>query len=150
GRWRRGAGRCDLPPGRRSGASRRPQRRRPAARAGVRPRGPDPAVRGRVPPPAVRVALLSRAAHPLHEPGGLERAVYHLARHLQAHGVETVLLTRPPTRAGSFPGEVVTVPYGGRASAHGRVLDRTLRYPRFAEGLGEKAAALVREGRVDL
>ena len=43
----------------------------------------------------MRVALLSRGAHPLHEPGGMERAVYHLAKHLQRRGVETVLLTRP-------------------------------------------------------
>jgi glycogen synthase len=98
----------------------------------------------------VRVALLSRAVHPLHEPGGLERAVYHLARHLQAQGIETVLLTRPPTREGSFPGEVVTVPYGGRPASHGRVFDRSLHYPRFADRLGERAAAFVREGRVDV
>jgi glycosyltransferase involved in cell wall biosynthesis len=99
----------------------------------------------------VRVALLSRAAHPLHPEGGLERAVYHLAKHLQAQGVETVLLTRPATRDGSFPGEVVTVRYESvRAGRHGRVLDRTLNYPRFALRLGEVAAALVRAGRVDL
>jgi len=98
----------------------------------------------------LRVALLSRGAHPLHDPGGLERAVYHLARHLQARGVETVLLTRPATREGTFPGEVLTVPYGGRASAHGRILDRTLHYPRFSDRLGERVAALVRAGRVDV
>ena len=98
----------------------------------------------------MRVALLSRGAHPLHEPGGLERAVFDLARHLQARGVETVLLTRPATREGTFPGEVLAVPYGGRAARHGRVLDRTLYYPRFAHRLGEKAAALVRARRVDV
>ena len=57
----------------------------------------------------MRVALLSRGAHPLHDPGGMERAVYLLAKHLQARGVETVLVTRPPTRGGHFPGRVVTV-----------------------------------------
>jgi glycogen synthase len=98
----------------------------------------------------MRVALLSRAAHPLHAPGGLERAVYHLAVHLQAQGVETVLFTRPATREGEFPGEVVTVPYGGRRSGHGRVLDRSLHYPPFAARLGEAAAAMVRAGRVDV
>jgi glycosyltransferase involved in cell wall biosynthesis len=95
------------------------------------------------------VALLSRGAHPLHEPGGLERAVYHLARHLQAQGVETVLFTRPPTVPGSFPGEVVTVPYGPER-AHGRVLDRTLRYPRFSHRLGAAVAERVRRGAVDV
>jgi glycogen(starch) synthase len=97
----------------------------------------------------MRVALLSRAAHPLHEPGGMERAVYEQARQLGRRGVEVVLLTRPATREGAFPGEVVTVDYGP-ARGHGRVLDRTLRYPRFAERLGEKVAELVRAGRVDL
>ncbi|HEV8255098.1 MAG TPA: glycosyltransferase family 4 protein [Vicinamibacteria bacterium] len=97
----------------------------------------------------MRVALLSRAAHPLHEPGGMERAVYELARQLQRRGVEVVLLTRPPTRGGDFPGTVVTVDYGP-ARGHGRVLDRTLHYPRFAERLGETVAGLVRAGRVDL
>ena len=67
---------------------------------GVLARGARPALRGRLPEARVRVALLSRAAHPLHDPGGMERAVYHLAKHLQARGVETVLVTRPATRGG--------------------------------------------------
>lgn len=99
----------------------------------------------------MRVALLSRAAYPLHAPGGLERAVYYTAKHLRERGVDTVLITREATRQGSFPGDVVTVPYGtGRDAAHGRVLDRTLHYPRFAVRLGEVAAEMVRQGRVDV
>ena len=98
----------------------------------------------------MRVALLSRGAHPLHAPGGMERAVYHLARSLQGRGVETVLFTRPATLPGSFPGEVVVVPYGGPGEGHGRVLDRTLRYPRFSMRLGEAVAARVRAGAVDV
>jgi len=96
------------------------------------------------------VALLSRAAHPLHPPGGMEKAVYHLATRLQGRGVETVLVTRPATRAEPFPGDVVTVPYGGRAEGHGRILDRTLRYPRFSARVGDAVAEMVRAGRVDL
>jgi len=96
------------------------------------------------------VALLSRAAHPLHAPGGMETAVYHLAARLQDRGVETVLVTRPATRAEPFPGDVVTIPYGGRAEGHGRILDRTLRYPRFSARVGEAVAEMVRAGRVDL
>jgi glycosyltransferase involved in cell wall biosynthesis len=97
------------------------------------------------------VALLSRAAHPLHAPGGLERAVFHLATHLQALGIETVLLTRTPTREGQFPGEVLTFPYGHLpAVRHGRVLDRLLHYPPFADRLGRAVADLVRTGRVDI
>lgn len=98
----------------------------------------------------MRVALLSRAAHPLHEPGGMERAVYLLARHLQARGVETVLVTRPATRAGAFPGRVVAVPYTYGGTRHGRVLSRTLHYPAFARRVGDTVAAMVRGGEVDL
>ena len=99
----------------------------------------------------MRVALLSRAAHPLHAPGGLERAVYHLATHLQARGVETVLLTRTPTRDDRFPGEVMTFPYGRLpAVRHGRILDRLIHYPPFAERLGDAVAGLVRAGQVDV
>jgi glycogen(starch) synthase len=79
----------------------------------------------------------------------MERAVYELARHLQAKGVETTLLTRPRTEAGSFPGRVVEVPYGA-SRRHGSVLDRTLRYPRFAERLGEAVAGLVRDRAIDV
>ncbi len=95
------------------------------------------------------MALLTRAAHPLHPPGGMERAVFHLARHLQARGVDTVLLTRPATEGGSFPGRVIEVPYGA-GRRHGSVLDRTLRYPAFSLRLGREAARLVRAGEVDV
>jgi glycosyltransferase involved in cell wall biosynthesis len=100
----------------------------------------------------MKVALLSRSAHPLHEPGGMERAVYLQAKHLRARGVETFLVTRPPTRTeGAFPAEVVTVPYGGtRPGAHGRVLDRVVHYPGFSARAGEAAARLVRERGVDV
>lgn len=97
----------------------------------------------------MRVALLTRAAHPLHAPGGMERAVHGLAVHLQRRGVETVLFTRPATEKGVFPGAVVTVPYG-HFGRHGSVLDRTLSYPPFAMRLGEAVAAEVRRGAVDV
>lgn len=99
----------------------------------------------------MRVALLSRSVHPLHPPGGMERAVFHLATHLRAAGVETILLTRPRTEtAGPFPGDVIEVPYGPPGALHGRILDRTLRYPRFSERVGDAVANLVRETRVDI
>lgn len=99
----------------------------------------------------MRAALLSRAVFPLHDPGGMERSVYHLATHLKRRGVDTVLFTRPATEAGSFPGEVVTVPYDRfPAGGHGRVLDRTLNYPGFAFRLGDAVATRVRAGEVDV
>jgi glycogen synthase len=96
--------------------------------------------------------LLSRSAYPLHDPGGMERAVYLQAKHLQARGVHTVLVTRPATHDGAlFPGEVVTVPYGSRRiGAHGRVLDRIVHYPAFSARVGEAVARLVRERAVDI
>ncbi len=100
---------------------------------------------------------MSRAAHPLHPPGGLERAVYDLALHLQRRGVETVLFTRPAADAdadlasGEFPGEVRTTPYGPRrGQTHGRVFDRVLYYPRFSWRLGQDVAQQVRDGRIDI
>ena len=98
----------------------------------------------------MRVALLSRSAHPLHDPGGMERAVYLLAKHLQARGVDTVLVTRPATRGETFPGRVVTVPYGDTGRRHGRVLSRTLHYPAFAARVGDTVADMVRAGEVDI
>lgn len=99
----------------------------------------------------MKVALLSRSAEPLHAPGGLERAVFEQARHLQRRGVETVLFTRPATEPASFPGRVESVPYGRLTGLrHGRVLDRALLYPPFARRMGRAVAAAVRRGEVDV
>jgi glycogen(starch) synthase len=98
----------------------------------------------------LKVALLSRSVHPLHAPGGMERAVHHLARSLRARGAETFLVTRPALHDGAFPAEVVTVPWGGPAGSHGRVADRVLRYPRFTRRVGEAAARLVKERGIDV
>jgi glycogen(starch) synthase len=99
----------------------------------------------------VKVALVSRGAHPLHEPGGMERAVYHLARQLQARQHEVHLYTRPALHGRPFPGRVVEIPYRRwSVGAHGSVLDRTLNYPGFAERLGARLEASVRDGSVDV
>ena len=98
----------------------------------------------------MKIALLSRSAHPLHDPGGMERAVFGLGKHLAERGHRPILFTRPATRAGVFPGELVTVPYGALPWArHGSVLDRTLLYPGFAERVGAAVTARVRAGEVD-
>jgi glycosyltransferase involved in cell wall biosynthesis len=99
----------------------------------------------------MKVALLARAAHPLHAPGGMERAVYLLAKHLRAQGADVTLFTRPGRDLDLFPGRVVTVRYARwPAGAHGRVLDRTLNYPPFAVAVGARVAEEVRAGGFDV
>jgi len=99
----------------------------------------------------VKVALLSRSAHPLHPPGGMERAVYSLAKHLRALGVDVTLFTRPGKNAEAFPGHVVTVKYQRfHLGPHGRVLDRTFNYPTFSLLMGREVAARVRAGEIDV
>ena len=99
----------------------------------------------------MRVALLSRSAHPLHPPGGMERAVYSLAKHLRAQGVDVTLFTRPGKNPEAFPGRVVTVKYQRfHLGPHGRVLDRTFNYPAFSLLMGREVAARVRAGEIDI
>jgi glycosyltransferase involved in cell wall biosynthesis len=99
----------------------------------------------------MKVALLSRSAHPLHPPGGMERAVYSLAKHLRAQGVDVTLFTRPGKNAEAFPGRVVTIKYQRfRLGPHGRVLDRTFNYPAFSLLMGHEVAARVRKGDIDI
>jgi glycosyltransferase involved in cell wall biosynthesis len=99
----------------------------------------------------VKVGLLARGVHPLHEPGGMERAVYHLATQLGRLGHAVTLFTRPRLHDRPFPGEVLEVPYQRwRVGVHGSVLDRTLNYPAFAARLGEAVAERVRAGALDV
>ena len=99
----------------------------------------------------MRVALLSRSAHPLHPPGGMERAVYSLAKHLRAKGVDVTLFTRPGKNPEAFPGHVVSVKYQRfHLGPHGRVLDRTFNYPTFSALMGKEVAARVRAGEIDI
>ena len=99
----------------------------------------------------MRVALLSRSAHPLHPPGGMERAVYSLAKHLRAQGIDVTLFTRPGKSPESFPGRVETIKYQHyQVGLHGRVLDRTLNYPTFSALMGKAVADRVRRGEIDI
>ena len=99
----------------------------------------------------MRVALLSRSAHPLHPPGGMERAVYSLAKSLRALGVDVTLFTRPGKNPEGFPGHVVTVKYQRfHVGGHGRVLDRTFNYPTFSTLMGHEVAERVRRHELDI
>jgi glycogen synthase len=94
---------------------------------------------------------VARGAHPLHEPGGMERAVYHLATQLRRQGHAVTLFTRPRIHDRPFPGDVVEIPYEKlRVGTHGGVLDRTLNYPGFAWRVGEVIAARVRRQELDV
>ena len=108
----------------------------------------------------LRVGVVARSVAPLHGVGGLERSVHDLVRYLAAHDVRVTLITRPPARAGmdaatAIDSRLVTIyvpyrtfPFAGRRGT--TVLDRSTAYPIFGMNAGRTAAALVREGRLDL
>lgn len=104
----------------------------------------------------LRVAVLARSVHPLHGVGGLERHVHDLVVHLARRGVAITLITRPPRdplHGSSLPARLVTVPYVTFPGAGRRgttVLDRATAYPVFGWRAGQRAAALVRTGMVDV
>jgi glycogen(starch) synthase len=81
----------------------------------------------------------------------MERAVYSLAKHLRALGVDVTLFTRPGKNAEAFPGRVVTVKYQRfHVGPHGRVLDRTFNYPAFSTLMGREVASRVKLGEIDI
>jgi glycogen synthase len=114
--------------------------------------------------PDLRVALVSRAVHPLHGFGGLERHVADLARHLARRFVDVTLITRPPddsvtpAEAATLIGDrgpltvrfvpYTTFPFAGRRGT--TVIDRSTAYPLFGLRAGRLAASLVRAGAVDI
>jgi glycogen(starch) synthase len=107
---------------------------------------------------ARRVAVVARSVFPLHGPGGLERSVYDLVRHLARAGIEVTLITRtPPTPpdAGAIDPRITmlfvsyrTFPLAGRRGT--TVLDRSTAYPLFGERAGRVAWELVEQGAIDL
>ena len=107
---------------------------------------------------ARRVAITARSVFPIHGPGGLERSVYDLARHLARQGVAVTLITRSPAEAVE-PGAVDpgvslvfvpyrTFPFAGRRGT--TVIDRSTAYPLFGARAGAVAAAMVERGEVDI
>ncbi len=112
----------------------------------------------------LRVAIVSRAVHPLHGVGGLERHVADLARHLARRSTEVTLITRPPD-APTSPGAAAaaigdgapvsvrfvpyaTFPFAGRRGT--TVLDRSTAYPLFGLRAGREAGRLARAGSIDV
>jgi glycogen synthase len=107
---------------------------------------------------ARRVAVVARSVFPLHGPGGLERSVFDLVRHLLRADVAVTLITRTPAEpvdpAAIDPRLTMqfvpywTFPFAGRRGT--TVLDRSTAYPLFGERAGRAAWELVQQGAIDL
>lgn len=106
----------------------------------------------------LRVAVVARSVFPLHQVGGLERHVHDLVNYLAAAGLQVTLITQPP-KPNRPPGDLDsrisvrhvpyrTFPYAGRRWT--TVLDRSTAYPLFGLRAGQLAAALVRQGAIDI
>lgn len=110
----------------------------------------------------LRIAIVTRAMASLHGPGGLERHVDDLVRHLLASGTAVTLITRPSTRVvDSQQSEILnhqnltfhpisyrTFPgFGYRGTT---ILDRNSAYPFFGWRAGRVAARLAQDGQIDL
>jgi glycogen synthase len=106
----------------------------------------------------LRVAITARAVFPIHGPGGLERSVFDLARHLAREGALITLITRTPTtrpnpdaigpRVSLLFVPYRTFPLAGRRGT--TILDRSTAYPRFGARAGALAAQLVSRGEIDI
>jgi len=106
---------------------------------------------------SLRVAVVARAAAPLHGVGGLERSVGDLSRHLASHGVAVTLIT-PPPRPGADATELAgitqhPVPYRTFPGANRKgttVIDRSTAYLLFGHRAGQAAGRLVEAGAIDI
>lgn len=114
----------------------------------------------------LRVLVLTRAVHPWHGVGGLERHTGDLVRHLLARDVRISLVMPPPRRDaggddlvggdGAFDDPRLTThvvpyrtfPFAGRRGT--TVLDRSTAYPLFGWRAGRLAQRLVARGEVQI
>jgi glycosyltransferase involved in cell wall biosynthesis len=105
------------------------------------------------------VAVVARAATPLHGAGGLERSVGDLVRHLAARSVNVTLITPPPTNVVPSPSDpfasplirvrhvpYLTFPFANRRGT--TVLDRSTAYLLYGERAGRLAGELASSGDV--
>ena len=96
-----------------------------------------------------RVLILARALHPLHPPGGMERAIYEQARHLIALGAPLTIVAQWPTTSPTGTDEIEAacpalagvnwrfVRYGDLPLRRNSVPDRLVNYPLFVRRVGE-------------
>jgi hypothetical protein len=111
------------------------------AGAGLLSRALVAPLRGRVPIAPMKVALLTRAAWPLHDPGGMERAVLP-ARDAPARAgrPDRRVFTRPPEHDAEFPERRDgALRAAARRRARPRARPHALNYPAFSERLGRRS-----------
>lgn len=109
----------------------------------------------------LRVAVVARAVMPLHRPGGLERSVRDLVRHLAGYDVDVTLIVPPPTVNREHPDDPFASPrihirhvtyltFPGANRRGTTVLDRSTSYLLYGLRAGRAALRLARAGQVDL
>src|SRR5690606_28021710 len=109
----------------------------------------------------LRIAVVARAAMPMHGIGGLERSVRDLVRHLAASGQMVTLIVPPPTvrhdphqdpyaspRIEIQHVSYVTFPFANRRAT--TILDRSTAYLLYGWRAGRRARALADAGQVDI
>jgi glycosyltransferase involved in cell wall biosynthesis len=115
-------------------------------------------------PAALRIAVIARAAFPLHGLGGLERHVWDLIHHHLGAGHAVTLVTREPDARALEAAEwrelaahprftarfvpYTTFPFAGRRGT--TVIDRSTAYPIFGWRAGRAAEHLASSGAVDM
>lgn len=110
----------------------------------------------------LRFAILSRAAHPFHNFGGLERHIYYQAKHLARLGCEITLVTEPPAPGCvQNPKGVFNEKGGVEVRFVSRrplplprrggfiILDRLFNYPFSAKAMAESIRKEAQAGRFD-
>lgn len=111
--------------------------------------------------PPLRIAVVARAAMPMHGFGGLERSVRDLVCHLAAAGLPVTLIVPPPTvrldshndpyaspRIDVRHVTYLTFPLANRRGT--TVLDRSTAYLLYGWRAGRRARRLALDGQVDI
>lgn len=102
--------------------------------------------------------MLARVVYPWHGFGGIERHVYHLVTHLARLNVAVTLFVQPPAPTADdtplpLPGGTVRLlryDYTTPWLRPNSIVGRQINYPWYSWQLGRAAAALVRQGAVDV